>query len=203
MRVGRPHVLYLLKRLRAALPFALTMMVTLMCMVLLLPLLDQRPTLVVPMIQLNVPTSAPTTVLPPGTASPTVPVPPATPLPATATRVVFPTDTVSFELSRLQTEINVTNGYVLLLKAAGRLQSARLALRDNDLPQVSSQLVVAQEDLDRAAQLLPEPLKGTVQVLISDINYLLDDISVRPELIDSRLVELWERISALVEVQTP
>ncbi len=138
-----------------------------------------------------------------GTPTATLPPPEATPIPATPTMVVFPADTVSLELLALQNDLATVNGYVLLLKASSRLQNARLALRDNDVPRVMSQLAVAQEDLSAATSLAPDAIKGNIQTLISDINYLRDDLLVRPETINSRLTDLWERTISLVGVTNP
>ena len=133
----------------------------------------------------------------------TPPAPEPTPPPNTPTPVRLLSDTISLEIISLRTDLDAANGYVLILKAASRLQQARFALGNNDLGGVASQLAVAQEDLDSARLLVPESLQGALQVAINDINYLRDDLTVRPEQIDDRLSVLWETLTSLVDLQHP
>ncbi|MBA3469101.1 MAG: hypothetical protein H0T53_05600 [Herpetosiphonaceae bacterium] len=152
-------------------------------------------------IQVLLPT--PVATVPPLAPTEDLPSPEATPPPATPTSVVFPSDTISLEIVTLRQDLQRTVGSLHLLKAASRLQTARLALLENDLPAVLRQLIVAQEDLDAAAPRVRDDIRGDVQALINDINLLRDDVPVRPEIVNSRLTSLWEKATTLADLGLP
>lgn len=157
-----------------------------------------RPTPLAPIImQVNLATPMPTT--PPPTD--VVPPPEPTPLPATPTFVALPSDTISLEIITLRQDLQRTVGSVRLLQAASRLQQARLAVRDNDLDAVQRQLTIAQEQLDAATPLVSDDIKANVQGINNDINYVRDDIPVRPETLESRIMALWEQVMVFASAQ--
>lgn len=133
----------------------------------------------------------------------TLPPPEPTPPPATPTAVVLPADALALRVVQLELAQRQANGNLLLLQAASRFQSARIALRDNQPDEVLRQLAVAQEELDVAAELVPEQFKGPVQDLNLRVNYVRDDLAARPELIESQLLSLWETATSLMTIPPP
>lgn len=184
--------------LRAALLYLLIAMLGAVVVLLLQP--HQAP-FAPTTIQVLLPT--PLATLPPPPPTEELPPPEATPVPATPTIVVLPADTISLEIATLRQDLQRTISSIHLLKAASHLQTARLALRENNLPEVLRQLTVAQEGLDAAALLARDDLKGTIQAVVSDINFLRDDLPVRPETVDARLSGLWEDTTTLADLNLP
>ena len=192
----RPSRELFLRALRTTLPFVLTALVGAG-----LALALSRPAAPATTVQFTFPTPQPT--LPPPPPTEDLPPPEPSPVPATPTIVALPSDTISLQIVTLQQDQRRTVGSLHLLKAASRLQTARLALRDNDLTEVLRQLTVAQEDLDAAAPLVRDDITGDVQALISDINTVRDDVPVRPEQLDSRLTDVWEKATTLADLSLP
>ena len=192
----RPNRESFVRALRTALPFVLTALIGAG-----LALALSRPAPPATVVQFTFPTPQPT--LPPPPPTEDLPPPEPSPVPATPTIVALPSDTISLQIVTLQQDQRRTVGSLHLLKAASRLQTARLALRDNDLTEVLRQLTVAQEDLDAAAPLVRDDITGDVQALISDINTVRDDVPVRPEQLDSRLTDVWEKATTLADLSLP
>ncbi len=194
----RPSRAEVVRGIRTTLPFLLTAVLGALLALTVMP----RPAPSAgTTIQVFLPT--PVATAPPPFPTEDLPPPEATPPPATPTIVVFPSDTISLEIVTLRQDLQRTVGSLHLLKAASRLQTARLALLDNDLSAVLRQLTVAQEDLDAAAPLVRDDIKGDVQALINDINLLRDDVPVRPEIVNSRLTSLWEKATTLADLGLP
>jgi hypothetical protein len=194
----RPSRAEIVRGIRTTFPYLLTAVLGALLALLLMP---QQAPQAATTIQIIMPT--PLATLPPPAPTEDVPPPEATPPPATPTSVVLPSDTISLEIVTLRQDLQRTVGSLHLLKTASRLQTARLALIDNDLPEVLRQLTVAQEDLDAASSLVRDDIKGDVQALISDINLLRDDVPVRPELVNARLNDLWEKATTLADLGLP
>ncbi len=136
-------------------------------------------------------------------ATEVLPAPAPTPLPATPTIIVFPEDTISLELVTLRRDLEFTVGSLHLLRATIRIQNARIAHHDLQSSNVEAQLDLAQADLDAAFPLVSDEVRAAIQGLNDQINYLRDDLAIRPETIDSRLADLTEQVLVLANRDLP
>ena len=136
-------------------------------------------------------------------ATEVLPAPAPTPLPATPTIIVFPEDTISLELVTLRRDLEFTVGSLHLQRAAIRIQNARIAHHELQTNNIESQLDLAQADLDAAFPLVSDEVRAAIQGLNDQINYLRDDLAIRPETIDSRLADLTEQVLLLANRDLP
>ncbi|KPL85214.1 hypothetical protein [Herpetosiphon geysericola] len=136
-------------------------------------------------------------------ATEVLPAPAPTPMPATPTIIIFPEDTISLELVTLRRDLEFTAGSLHLLRATIRIQNARIAHSNLQTGNVEAQLDLAQADLDAAFPLVSDEVRAAIQGLNDQINYLRDDLSIRPETIDSRLADLTEQVLVLANRDLP
>lgn len=133
-----------------------------------------------------VPTAAP------ASTAPAAPTPTATTAPAPAP------DIVRQELLDLRAENDRVWAAIYLSKAISQIADAEAQMRNNDLENVAQSLVAVDGSLDQAYERADESIKSPIAELRRTAGLLHDDLYVRPEGMDTRLVVLRQTILALV-----
>ena len=142
-----------------------------------------EPTVIVPTSAPPAPTPIPeptATAAPPGTA----------PAPAP--------DIVRQELIDLRAEDDRLWAAVYLAKAISQVSDAESQMRANDLGNVAQSLVAVDGSLELAYDRADESIKSPIAEMRRTAGTLHDDLYVRPEGMDTRLVVLRQTILALV-----
>jgi hypothetical protein len=133
------------------------------------------------------------------TPAPPAPSPPPTVTPAPANAAPPPApDIVRQELIDLRAEDDRLWAAVYLAKAISQVSDAESQMRTNDLENVAQSLVAVDGSLELAYERADESIKNPIAELRRTTGALHDDLYVRPEGMDARLVVLRQTILVLV-----
>jgi hypothetical protein len=176
----RPPAIWL-AWLRSLLPYAITLVLAVAISLLLQTwfLRPNGPTIVVPTVM---PTLVQATALP--TISSTAP--------------ALATDIVRQELIDLRAEDHELWVAIYLSKAISQISDAESQMRANDLSSVAQSLVAVDGSLELAYEYADEASKSPIAELRRLASSLHDDLYIRPEGIDTRLLVLRQTILALI-----
>jgi len=140
--------------------------------------------------------TTPAIVVPTPAPSP-LPAPTATPAPADTAPAPAP-DIVRQELIDLRAEDDRLWAAVYLARAISQVSDAESQMRANDLENVAQSLVAVDGSLELAYERADESIKSPIAELRRTTGALHDDLYVRPEGMDARLVVLRQTILVLV-----
>lgn len=139
------------------------------------------------------PGAAPPTAAP-ATANPTQPPEPTrTPAPPLAEGISRQ------ELADVRAEIDRLWAAIYLARAISQVSDAETALRANDLASVEQSLISVDAVLALAIRRASGPVKDPINQFRRDIGEMYGDLYLRPEGMDRRLLDLRQRILALIE----
>jgi hypothetical protein len=171
--------------LRAALPYIITAAIAVAVSVAIqATLLRPAP------LGILAPTNAPTAALPTSAPQPTVPPITAAPAPAP--------DIIRQELADLRAEDDRMWAAIYLARAISQVSDAEAQMRANDLENAAQSLVAVDGSLELAYERADESAKSPIEQLRHQAGAMRDDLYVRPEGMDARLVVLRQTILALI-----
>jgi hypothetical protein len=136
------------------------------------------------------PTSIPTAALPTSAPQPTTQPITAAPAPAP--------DIIRQDLADLRAEDDRMWAAIYLARAISQVSDAEAQMRSNDLANVAQSLVAVDGSLELAYERADESAKSPIEQLRHQAGAMRDDLYVRPEGMDARLVVLRQTILALI-----
>lgn len=147
-----------------------------------------------------VPPPQPTVIVPTSPPFTPMPLPTATTAPVSTAPAPAP-DIVRQELIDLRAEDDELWAAIYLAKAVSQVSEAENQMRSNDLNSVAQSLVAVDGSLELAYEHANEAVKNPIAELRRYAGTLHDDLYVRPEGMDARLVVLRQTILALMGEQ--
>ncbi len=140
------------------------------------------------------PTRTPTPTRPPlPTRTPT---PSPSPTPEISPTMVLPPS--SFEMQRVQEDLQTLFFRQYLLKASQELLRAEDYLAENEMKQVERELIAVHATLEQAGRFAGETFRDTIVELQRDLSRLREDLYLRPERLREGLRRLWQRVDVLI-----
>ncbi len=146
----------------------------------------------------SLPTSPPTrTPVPTRIPLPTrTPTPSPSPTPEISPTAVLPPS--SFEMQKIQEELQTLFFRQQLLKASQELLRAEGYLAENEIKQVERELIAVYATLEQAGRFAGETFRDTIAELQRDLSRLREDLYLRPERLQEGLRRLWQRVDVLI-----
>ncbi len=125
-------------------------------------------------------------------------IPPPSPSPTSEispTAVLSPS---SFEMQKIQEDLQTLFFRQQLLKASQELLRAEDYLAENEMKQVERELIAVYATLEQASHFAGETFRDTIAELQRDLSRLREDLYLRPERFQEGLRRLWQRVDVLI-----
>ena len=175
---------------RGILPHLLTALLTLLLSIGLQSLLPTRPTALAIATSTALPQPLSTATAAPAATLPTQQAPTALPPASDITRQ---------QLIDLHTEDERIWSAIYLARAISQIADAETAMRTNDLERVDQLIIAADASMAKALTRTASSLRDPIAQLRRDAGLMREDLYLRPEGMDARLIRLRQTLLVLID----